>query len=140
VDPDDWVASAGALRRSLRLSDSDARSILLRHAFGRFIGNTDLGGDNLAFFPGEGEQLTLAPAYDMAPAALEPEGNGRIGDQLPDLPLPMAGELALWKQAGAAAASYWQRLANDDRLSFDFRKLAGARGKQIADRLERVGG
>lgn len=140
VDSGDWVASATALRRSLRLSDGDARDILQRHIFGRFIGNDDLGGDNLAFFPGEEEQLTLAPAYDMLPSSLMPGSGGERPEQLPELPLPMAGELALWKQAGTAAATYWQRLANDDRLSFDFRKLAGAQGKRIADRLERVGG
>lgn len=140
VDSDDWLASATALRRSLRLSEDDARDILRRHAFGRFIGNDDLGGDNLAFFPGEEEQLTLAPIYDMLPSSLMPAAGGELPEQLPELPLPMAGELALWKQTGTAAATYWQRLANDDRLSFDFRKLAGAQGKRIADRLERVGG
>lgn len=140
VDSDDWVASATALRRSLRLPEDDARDILRRHVFGRFIGNNDLGGDNLAFFPGEEEQLTLAPAYDMLPSSLTPGPDGELPDELPELPLPMAGELTLWKQAGTAAATYWQRLANDDRLSFDFRKLAGAQGKRIADRLERVGG
>lgn len=140
VDPDDWRASAGALRRSLRIPEDDARDILRRHAFGQFIGNDDLGGDNLAFFSGEGEQLQLAPAYDMNPASLRPGSDGPLPAELPELPFPMAGELELWKQAGAAAASYWQRLANDDRLSFDFRKIAGARGKQIADRLQRVGG
>lgn len=140
TDPDDWPASARALQRSMRLATEDADNILRLHVFGGFIGNDDRGGDNLAFFPREDDRLALAPAYDMLPASLAPRADGSLPDELPALPTPLTGKLELWKEAARAAASFWQRLAADDRISFDFRKLAGARGQQIANRLDRVGG
>ena len=139
VDPEDWRASATAMKRAKRLGDADAERIQLMSHFAALIGNNDAGGDNLAFFPGEDDRLSLAPAYDMLPMAAAPDADGRLPEALPPLPMPASGELENWRRAATAAADYWARLANEKRLSFDFRKLAAAQGKVIGERLQRLG-
>ena len=139
IDPADWSQSARALQRSARLSSDDARTILWRETFAALIANNDRHGDNLAFFNREDEQLTLAPAFDMLPMAAAPNERDEVPEQLPAPPLPAGGELDIWRDCARAAADYWQRLANEQRVSFDFRKLAAAQGKAIAERVERLG-
>ncbi|MCP1727771.1 hypothetical protein J2T60_001771 [Natronospira proteinivora] len=140
VDPDDWRQSATALRRAARLDNSDAETIAWLAEFAALIGNDDQGGDNLAFFPQEDDKLNLAPVFDMLPMAAAPSADGRIPDVLPEPPLPSGGALERWRSAARLAADYWQRLSNEQKLSFDFRKLAAGQGRQVTDRLERIGG
>jgi len=133
---DNWPALAGRLARDDLLAARDARRIILLEAFGELIGNSDRHFGNLAFFADavrSTPRLELAPAYDMLPMAFAPQ-NGIV----PDIHLgpvrPRAQVLEVWPEAAALAAKFWQRVAEDERLSAVFRAAA----KASADKLDKA--
>lgn len=81
--------------------------------FGHLIANTGMHDGNLAFFPG----LEPAPVYDMLPMGYAPQRGGEVPprDYMPPLPLPR--EASAWREAAHAAVIYWQRCAEDSRIS-----------------------
>ena len=130
---DNWAAAAVRLHQCGWLDGADRDRILLLEAFGRRIFNNDRHFGNLAFFwqPGAAEPvLKLAPAYDMLPMALAPAANGMLPEGLPEPPLPASALLPVWQQAAELATKFWQRVAEDDRISVDFRSL-GRRAQEI---------
>ncbi len=138
VDPEDAAATATALKRSARLSAEEAEQILWLEEFFRLIGSRPLDGETLPFFPTE-DALHLAPLQALPPSRLAPAEDGSLPERFPTPGLPATGELARWRSAAQAAAEYCQRLASDERLDFELRKLAGGHGKMLAERLERLG-
>ena len=114
-----WPALAADLARSGWLPPSEVAAMSRIWWFGRLIANTDMHLGNVAFFPG----LTLAPVYDMLPMGYAPQRGGEVPpyEYAPARPLP-ADEPA-WRDAGDAALTFWQRGAEDSRISEGFRAI-----------------
>jgi hypothetical protein len=121
-----WTAAAAHLRARDIIDDAALRSIRLRHAFGRLIGNTDMHFGNLAFWFDDTLPFRLAPAYDMLPMLWAPApGNATPSpDFAPVLPLP--AEREIWHEAAALADDFWQRVAADPHVSPPFAAIATA--------------
>lgn len=115
-----WPAVAERMRVEGLLSDPHAKRVASVWHFGQLIGNNDMHGGNFAFHPGPEGMLVPAPVYDMLPMRYRP-----VGGILPDNPLPdPPAEAAADALAREAAADYWRRVAEDDRVSADFRAVA----------------
>ena len=123
-----WPLAAQALRQRGWLDGEAVRQVELIWWFGRLIANSDMHDGNLAFLPG----LVLAPAYDMLPMAYAPQRGGEVPawDFAPPLPLPT--EKDVWRAAAKAAVSYWQRCAEDERISREFRRLCAGNARKLA--------
>jgi len=121
-----WTAAAANLRARDLIDDATLRSIRLRHAFGRLIGNTDMHFGNLAFWFDDSLPFRLAPAYDQLPMLWAPApGNATpTPDFAPTLPLP--AEREIWQEAAAWADEFWQRVTADPRVSRPFAAIATA--------------
>ncbi|MBL8470155.1 MAG: type II toxin-antitoxin system HipA family toxin YjjJ [Rhodocyclaceae bacterium] len=122
-----WPKLAEALQRRGCLAGADVEKIARLWWFGRLIANSDMHDGNLAFRPG----LSLAPAYDMLPMAYAPLRGGELPAYTyqPELPLPR--EAQTWRQAAAAAQTYWQRCADDTRISADFRRQCESNAQSL---------
>ena len=126
ADTHDWAVAAAGLHERDWIGEADLRAVQLRRLFGRLIGNTDMHFGNLAFFLEPELPLRLAPTYDMLPMLWAP----RPGDATPapafTPPAPLPQELALWPEAAMLAERFWARVADDSRISPDFRPHAAA--------------
>lgn len=133
--PQAWPRIALALQGAGWLSADDGERVALLWWFGKLIGNTDMHEGNLAFRPGPGPSFSLAPAYDMLPMAYAPLAGGEVPARsfVPELPLPE--ESALWRRAADAAARYWHRCAEDERISDAFRLVCAENARMLADAL-----
>ncbi|HEX4913354.1 MAG TPA: type II toxin-antitoxin system HipA family toxin YjjJ [Vicinamibacterales bacterium] len=121
----DWLSTARALVRQRRISRADLDRIARLQAFGLCIGNTDMHFGNVSLLYEGGTRLDLAPAYDMLPMLYAPV-RGEV--RTPDLPRPLspARALAHWGVARDMAVRFWERVAQDDRVSGPFRKIAAS--------------
>lgn len=125
---DTWARAATLLSEAGRLSGEDARSLRWLDAFGALIGNTDRHLYNVAFFP-DGHVLRLAPAYDQASMAYAPSADGQVSSRPIALPHATADTLDVWDDARAAASEFWQRAADDQRISSDLRMACDAHAR-----------
>ncbi len=134
-----WPAAAAQLHAQGWIDAAALRSIRLRHAFGTLIGNTDMHFGNLAFFLGDTLPLRLAPAYDMLPMlwAPTPAQSAPTPSFAPAPPLP--AEQPTWQEAAGWATEFWQRVADDTRVSAEFAALARAAGAHVARMREMFG-
>lgn len=121
---DNWAAAAERMHHVGWIGTETLEQVRLRGWFGRLIGNTDMHFGNLAFFIGDSLPLTLTPSYDMLPMRYRPAGSGAMHQQILEPPAPLPAEHDAWRVAIAWALSYWESLAELDRLSADFRQLA----------------
>jgi serine/threonine protein kinase HipA of HipAB toxin-antitoxin module len=121
-----WPTTALAMHQAGWLAAADVERVALLWWFGRLIANADMHEGNLAFRPGPGPGLLLAPAYDMLPMHYAPLRGGELPQRLfaPELPLP--AESAHWRTAADAAVRYWHRCAGDPRISAEFRRTCAA--------------
>ncbi len=130
-DATQWPAVAVNLRARGLLDDAAVRSIRLRHAFGQLIGNTDMHFGNLAFWLDDTLPFRLAPAYDMLPMLWAPTpGNATPAPDFAPTP-PMPADRELWQEAASWATDFWQRVADDARLSPGFAAHARAAGETV---------
>lgn len=114
----DWIAGARALHRA-RLADRELIDrVALTWHFGRLIGNNDMHDGNLAFRPG----LRPAPVYDMLPMLYAPVRGVELPERLLQPSLPLPGERDAWGDAAGAARAFWERAAEDERISAQFRE------------------
>jgi hypothetical protein len=90
-------------------------------AFGDAIANTDMHLGNLSLLTRGDRLVGLAPVYDMLPMADAPRFGGEV---LPDRWRPPTD---LPADVAAAARRFWRRVAEDDRVSADYRALAARR-------------
>jgi hypothetical protein len=94
--------------------------------FGRAIGNTDMHLGNLSFLETDRRLLTVAPVYDMLPMAYIPTSAG----------IPEAGDIDLPViEEDNMAKDFWQRVAEDTRISASFRNIA----KSHLSRVQGIG-
>lgn len=122
---DTWARAATLLLEAGRLSGEDSRRLRWLDAFGALIGNTDRHLYNVVFFP-DGDVLRLAPAYDQASMAYAPSADGQVSFRPVTLPHATADTLDVWDDARAAACEFWQRAADDQRISPDLRVACAA--------------
>ncbi|OYU99797.1 MAG: transcriptional regulator, partial [Verrucomicrobiales bacterium VVV1] len=80
-----------------------------------------------------------APAYDMLPMLWAPTpGQASPMPTFSPAP-PLPGELPIWNEAAAWATEFWQRVADDARVSAEFAAQARAAGAQVARMREIFG-
>ncbi len=129
---DNWAATASRMAARGLLSDADADRLRFLEAFGRLIGNTDRHYGNLSLLIERGD-WTIAPAYDTLPMIYAPVNGELVArDFDPGALAPTAETLRPWKQAGELARAYWQTVAQDERISSDFRALAERHAGELA--------
>lgn len=99
--------------------------IQLVSTIGGLIANTDRHFGNLAFYDHYNGHFELAPVYDMLPMLFASEHDQTVARtfQPPD---PTSDTLRVWAGARARAEDYWRTLANDGRLSTEFRTISDA--------------
>ncbi|MGZ8289248.1 MAG: type II toxin-antitoxin system HipA family toxin YjjJ [Telluria sp.] len=127
----DWSAVAARLLAKGLIDAATAQAILLQWHFGRLIANTDMHEGNLAFRPAADGMLALAPAYDMLPMGYAPIRGVELPQHRfnPALPLPV--HRSGWMLAAGAALSFWQRAADDVRISGEFRAICAANRAEL---------
>jgi hypothetical protein len=120
----DWPAALDGLRREGLVDDDAVETVRRLHAFGELIGNTDMHAGNLSFWLEDAPQFRVAPAYDMLPMMWAPGPQGELAWRAfaPRPPLP-AVESA-WQEAAGWAERFWNRLAEDPRLSPELKSQA----------------
>ena len=118
-----WSESAAALLRAQLIVPDDARELRFLSAFGALIGNTDMHLGNASFLTNAFMQFRLAPTYDMLPMMYAPIREEVVSRRL-TLPQPRPGNADQWAAARPIAQRFWQRVAEDQRISDDFRGLA----------------
>lgn len=132
-DPaDSWARAAVRLRDAGRLSRDDARRLQWLDAFGALIANTDRHPYNIVFFA-EGPTLRLAPAFDQTSSLYSPTDDGQVPPRVFAPPHATADTLEVWDEARAAAREFWQRAADDTRVSDDVRVLSAANAAALGN-------
>lgn len=126
-----WPAAAQELQREGLIDANAFSTVLLLHAFGELIGNSDMHAGNLAFWLDETLSFRVTPVYDMLPMLWAPGVQGEILERRfsPAPPLPASREH--WQKAAAWAAVFWERVADDARLSADFTNFARSAGATL---------
>ena len=120
--PATWTAAASELHSQGLLDDVSLANVEWLETFGHWIGNTDMHLGNLSLAP-EGDRFRLLPAYDMLPMCYVPR-RGELPEVQLRPPVRLVGSDDIWRDTKAAAKRYWQRLADDARISAGFRKIA----------------
>lgn len=131
---DTWAQAARQMDDARLLSAQDAESLQLFEAFGRLIANTDRHHYNIALFPelsGEGEAMaittrrfTLAPAFDQLPMLYAPTSDGQLPEREFMRPAPSADTWGVWDEATKLATLFWERAAQDPRITEAMRAIA----------------
>jgi HipA-like C-terminal domain len=122
---DNWAAMAGRLEQRGMMSPGDCAVLVWLDLFGALIGNTDrhFGNVSVQLLDGSLSRFRLAPTYDMLPMVYR----SRQGEELshaPFIPPPLtSARTELVDAAIHHAALFWQRVAQESRLSPAFREL-----------------
>lgn len=127
-----WSESVTRLAEAGVVESRHVLPVQTLELFGRLIGNSDMHGENLAFFTRGARVLELAPAYDMAPARYAPQAGNLVSTPLALAP-PEPADAGAWDAASSAALDFWRRAALDKRLSADFRRLAQANAAAVRE-------
>jgi hypothetical protein len=122
---DNWAAAAERLHSDGSIDANTLETIRLLAAFGALIANTDRHFGNLAFFDRYDGNFSLAPVYDMLPMLFAPEHAQVVARTFTPEP-PTADTLRVYGRARDLAATYWQRLSEDRRISSEFRAMSAA--------------
>ncbi len=106
-----WVHTSQALHAKGLITAQELLHIATIHAFGHFIGNTDMHFGNLSFFVDDvlKPKISLAPVYDMLPMMWRPSvHDGNLSDSpVREQPLPAGFEHAQ-SQARDWAIEFWE--------------------------------
>ena len=137
IETTDWVVATEHFAAEGVVSSAAVASVRRRRAFGELIGNSDMHPGNLAFFLSDSVPLELTPCYDMLPMLWAPVASGELVPRtLSPLP-PVPRQLPDWRIAAEWAQSFWQRLANDRRVSAEFADVARSAAETV-DQLRRT--
>lgn len=121
---DNWAATAQRMAARQLVTTQDAEHLKLLDAYGQLIGNTDRHYGNISFLLHK-DDWQLSPTYDMLPMLYAPIHGEVVARDFAARPLhPSASTLAVWPQAKALAAQFWQTAATDGHISEGFRALA----------------
>ena len=127
---DPWARAAVVLRDAGQIGHEDARRLQWLDAFGALIANTDRHQYNINFFA-DGS-LRLAPAFDQVSMLYAPGADGQLPLRQFGLPPATADTLDVWDDARAAAREFWQRAADDARVSDELRRSAATNAGALA--------
>ena len=119
-----WLEATAEFHRRGLINAGSFSTIKRLHAFGELIGNTDMHFGNLAFFLDDTLPFRVTPAYDMLPMLWAPGSQGELIERqfTPAPPLPAMTEP--WREAVGWAENFWDRVAQDVRLSTEFARIA----------------
>jgi len=132
----DWTRLAGRLAAAGLIGDDDLKRIEHLWWYGKLIANSDMHTGNLSFVPHA--TLALAPLYDMQPMLYAPLPGGEVPVRDFEPPLPRPERRAHWSVACAAALLFWNRAAQDARISAPFRRICAANRVRLQRVAERV--
>jgi hypothetical protein len=121
----EWWRFAPQLQRDGWLGADDARVLRIIGWYGSLIANTDMHLGNAALLLRDDRPLALAPIYDMLPMRFRPASSGEIVERRYEIALPTPEHQADWHVAAPMALAFWQRAADDARISAPFRAVAG---------------
>lgn len=124
-----WSKVADRLSQDGWLSAADLKHIIWLELFGQWIGNTDMHLGNLSLAMTK-EGFELLPIYDMLPMQYAPINGETL---IPPLRIPVRPlrEPDFWLDTAKAARQFWENVAEDDRLSKGFRKIAKGNARFI---------
>lgn len=134
---DNWISSATRLHSHRRIADGTLELVRLVATFGELIANTDRHFGNLAFNDRYDGKFELAPVYDMLPMLYKPE-HDQIVERDFEPSSPTTNTMQAYGKARALAEDYWQRCAQDGRISSGFRTIC-ANCHDALDALPRTG-
>jgi hypothetical protein len=126
-----WLDTAHALLRLRMLAPEDVERITWLQVFGGLIGNTDMHFGNLSLLYEGTQPMRLAPAYDMLPMRYAPQRGEVRTPAFKPAPPPARG-IAIARKAREAAQHFWIQVAEDERVSASFRKIAKANAAAVA--------
>jgi hypothetical protein len=130
----DWVTTLRQLVQTRLVDEVDLQTASHAQLFGQWIGNTDLHLGNLSFRP-EVNGFRLLPLYDMAPMRWAPVRGELPQDTMLTPPVRDHRDEEAWFKIGALAIEYWRRLADEERLSSDFRYIVDQVRQWIESKL-----
>lgn len=126
-----WTVAALRLQEIKKIKRKDAEAIVLLDCFGSLIANSDRHFGNLSLFWEFGaKDFGLAPIYDMLPMAYAPI-QGSVVPRDYKMPITQFEHIECWALAKKLAATFWQRVADDKRVSGEFQRIASSNAKII---------
>ncbi|MGE3773169.1 MAG: type II toxin-antitoxin system HipA family toxin YjjJ [Gammaproteobacteria bacterium] len=134
----DWWRFALELEADGWLDADDARRLRLYGWFGALIANSDMHLANVALQLRDVRPLPLLPLYDMLPMAFRPAGSGEVIERHYELVMPTPAQRDDWQAAADLARSFWERVADEPRISSDFRSLANEARSSLERAIRRV--
>jgi serine/threonine protein kinase HipA of HipAB toxin-antitoxin module len=111
--------------------------IRLISSFADLIANTDKHFGNLAFYDNYDGRFRLTPVYDRLPMLFAP-AHDQLVARIYTPADPTSDTLNVWGRARALAEEYWRSLANEPRISAEFRTICAA-CLQTLESLPRTG-
>lgn len=118
-----WSVCARQLHEARQLDERDAATLALYDAYGQLIGNTDRHHFNVLLFPqhdastAQIERYHLAPAFDQLPMMFAPRSGGAMITTPLNPGAPVAEVWGVWNDAVRMARQFWNRAANENRIS-----------------------
>jgi hypothetical protein len=137
---DNWAASAERMDTRGLMRHADADRLRLLEAYGQLIGNTDRHYGNISLLIDQRGSWALAPAYDTLPMIYAPVAGELVPREFdPGRLAPSADTLRVWGDAKELAIDFWNRAADDERISGEFRAMADrhARSLEASHELQR---
>lgn len=134
----DWWRFAPELERDGWIDADDARRLRLYGWFGTLIANSDMHLGNAALQLTDARPLRVLPAYDMLPMRFRPAPSGEVVERPYEVVLPTPERRDDWHEAARVARVFWQRVADDARISAEFRALAGDAGSALDRAIRRT--
>ncbi len=135
----DWWRLAPQLARDGWLDDADAHRLRVISWFGLLIGNSDMHLRNAALHLADQRPLSLTPVYDMLPMRFRPANSGEIVEHRYEIVLPAPEQKADWLDAASMARRFWQRIADEPRISHPFQAIAIDAGVTLDRALRHLG-
>jgi len=120
----DWQHIVKYLLGKGLITEEDALDVERMWCFGRLINNTDMHLGNLSFAM-HGNVLRLLPAYDMCSMGFAPKSGGEVRPYSfqPNHPKRILISDHAYAAVFNAAMDFWDSVANDDRISDEFRRF-----------------
>lgn len=127
----DWTALGAKMVSAELLDESLLPTIQQLWWYGKLIANSDMHLGNLSFLARGA--FELAPLYDMLPMLYAPLPGGEVPLRQYDPALPRPPQRVVWKAAARAAERFWQRAADDARISPPFRSICAANARRLKE-------
>ena len=119
-----WPHVVKSLSERGLVDEKHAFDAELLWCFGRLINNTDMHLGNLSFAM-DGNVFRLLPAYDMCSMGFAPKSGGEVRPYSFEPKHPKRTLISDQEYAVVfnAAMDFWDSVANDDRISEEFRRF-----------------